>query len=217
MGVIIVIVLAAFVIISITTDIAKDKAKREQEAEIQTFIQESENKYSLKRKEYETKLSELQNKYGNCSAEINLSGWDEYSISDSFLVFEESKIVVIENIPYKFSMILGYTLVDDSTETTQTLSEGGSQSSTGSVIGRSIVGGLVGGGIGALAGATTAKRNTSTDSITTTTKSQKYVIYINLDSIDTPTIKLTILNRDKAYKIANILNVIIKRNEQPKV
>ena len=202
-----------YAVVSIIAQIASRKQDQKERDHIQGWQAE----YELKRKEYESQLSELQNKYGNCSAEISLSGWDEYSISDSFLVFEESKIVVIENIPYEFSMILGYTLVDDSTETTQTLSEGGSHSSTGSVIGRSIVGGLVGGGIGALAGAATAKRNISTDSITTTTKSQKYVIYINLDSIDTPTIKLTILNRDKAYKIANILNVIIKRNEQPKV
>lgn len=216
MEVILVIIIGGMLLYAVVSIIAQI-ASRKQDQKERDHIQGWQAEYELKRKEYESQLSELQNKYGNCSAEISLSGWDEYSISDSFLVFEESKIVVIENIPYEFSMILGYTLVDDSTETTQTLSEGGSHSSTGSVIGRSIVGGLVGGGIGALAGAATAKRNISTDSITTTTKSQKYVIYINLDSIDTPTIKLTILNRDKAYKIANILNVIIKRNEQPKV
>lgn len=121
-----------------------------------------------------------------------------------------------------FNKILGFTLQDDSktimtsdvasyTSTTKT--------STGSMLGRAVVGGMLTGGLGAVAGAVTAKKKTITtpnqnQSKTTTSIKHNYMCYVNVNDLANP-IREILLGEDsqKVQTVANILNVIITRNK----
>jgi len=187
------------------------KDERRKNAERKRLKEQREEEGKL----YKAQLADFIKKYGNCSVDINLGGWTDHTLTKRLLVFEESKIIIINESKYKFSDILGFSMIDDSTKETTTFSDGGSNTSTGSMIGRAIVGGVVGGGLGAVAGATTAKRNDSSTSFSEAKTKHRYTIYINLNSFENPTLKLSVIEgSDRAYKIANILNVIIERNKQ---
>ena len=123
-------------------------------------------------------------------------------------------LYIINSKKYEFSDILGYSLVDDATSETITTSVGTAKTSTGSMIGRAVVGGVLTGGLGAVAGAATAKKNISDNATSQTTTTHKYTLYINVNSIQEPTIALKIGNSvSKAQKLAGVINVIIERNK----
>ena len=82
------------------------------------------------------------------------------------------------------------------------------------MLGRAVVGGMLTGGLGAVAGAATAKKNISDNATSQTTTIHKYTLYINVNSIQEPTIALKIGNSvSKAQKLAGVINVIIERNK----
>lgn len=164
--------------------------------------------------EYEKSLAELSSRLGECTMNENLSTWSEYNLSTRILIFEQSGIIIIKSKEYRFSDILGYSLVDDVTSETITTSTGTAKTSTGSMIGRAVVGGVLTGGLGAVAGAATAKKNTSDNATSQTTTMHKYTLYINVNSLQEPTLSLQIGNNvAKAQKLAGIINVIIERNK----
>lgn len=77
------------------------------------------------------------------------------------------------------------------------------------------MGGVLTGGIGAVAGAATANKNINTDATSQTYTQHQYTIYVNVNSLDNPTVKLLVGdNSEKAYKLAGIFNVIIERNKR---
>lgn len=195
---------------AVSSDVVSSK-----EAEKRSKADELREQRAKAKEELNAQIAELAKRFGNCSVDINLGGWTDHTLTKRLLVFEESKIIIINESKYKFSDILGFSMIDDSTKETTTFSDGGSNTSTGSMIGRAIVGGVVGGGLGAVAGATTAKRNDSSTSFSEAKTKHRYAIYINLNSFENPTLKLSVIEgSDRAYKIANILNVIIERNKQ---
>ena len=65
--------------------------------------------------EYEKSLAELSSRLGKCIMNENLSTWNEYNLSTRVLIFEQSGIIIINSKEYRFSDILGYSLVDDVT------------------------------------------------------------------------------------------------------
>lgn len=165
--------------------------------------------------EYENKLTDLSNKFGECAINENLSSYIQYNISTRVLVYEQSGTIIIKLKEYKFSDILGYSLVDDATSETITTSTGTAKTSTGSMLGRAVVGGVLTGGLGAVAGAATAKKNISDNAISQTTTTHRYTLYINVNSLQEPTIVLEIGNNaSKAQKLAGVINVIVERNKQ---
>lgn len=164
--------------------------------------------------EYEKELTDLSNKFGECAINENLSSSSQYNISTRVLVYEQSSIIIIKSKEYRFSDILGYSLVDDATSETITTSTGTAKTSTGSMLGRAVVGGVLTGGLGAVAGAATAKKNISDNATSQTTTTHKYTLYINVNSLQEPTIALKIGdNVSKAQKLAGAINVIIERNK----
>lgn len=131
------------------------------------------------------------------------------------MVYEQSGTIIIKLKEYKFSDILGYSLVDDATSETITTSTGTAKTSTGSMLGRAVVGGVLTGGLGAVAGAATAKKNISDNATSQTTTTHRYTLYINVNSLQEPTIVLEIGNNaSKAQKLAGVINVIVERNKQ---
>lgn len=80
------------------------------------------------------------------------------------------------------------------------------------MLGRAVVGAIAFGEVGALAGASTAKRNIAVNSSSKTTTVHKYQLYININSLETPTITIPLgEDSQKAYELANLFNVIIER------
>lgn len=164
--------------------------------------------------EYEKSLSELSTRLGECAMNENLSTWSEYNLSTRILIYEQSGIIIVKSKEYRFSDILGYSLVDDATSETITTSTGTAKTSTGSMLGRAVVGGVLTGGLGAVAGAATAKKNISDNATSQTTTIHKYTLYINVNSLQEPTIALKIGdNASRAQKLAGAINVIIERNK----
>lgn len=169
--------------------------------------------------EYEKTLADFSTKFGTCTINENLSDsrYCDYSISTRFLVYEQSSVIIIKSKEYRFSDILGYSLVDDATNETITTSMGTAKTSTGSMIGRAVVGGVLTGGLGAVAGAATAKKSISNNATSQTTTMHQYTLYITVNSLQEPTISLKIGdNTSKAQKLAGVLNVIVERNKQVK-
>ena len=120
-------------------------------------------------------------------------------------------MIFIGDRELKYKMILGYNLDDN----TQTITQGGNmqaKTSTGSMLGRGIVGGVLLGGVGALAGAATAKKNIQTDaSVTTTKHSYKVHIYIASPTDPRLTVECGAYN-NYARDLAATLNYIIYKN-----
>ena len=147
--------------------------------------------------------------------DIDLGDYEEYDINTHVMLFEASQIIRIKAQEYKFSDILGYSLVDDATSETITSSTGTAKTSTGSMLGRAVVGGMLTGGLGAVAGAVTAKKNISDNATSQTTTMHNYTLYINVNSLQEPTISLNLGNDVSiAQKLAGAVNVIIERNNE---
>lgn len=181
--------------------------------------QEKENeerrlKEAAQKEEYEKTLADLSAKFGECTMNENLGKYFDMQIASRVLIYEQSSVIIINSKEYKFSDILGYSLVDDATSETITTSTGTAKTSTGNMLGRAVVGGVLTGGLGAVAGAATAKKNISDNATSKTTTTHRYTLYINVNSLQEPTIALCIGNdASKAQKLAGIMNVIIERNK----
>lgn len=190
----------------------------EKKDEYQKYLIEQEDKEQNERQASKDCYDSIIARLGECAVSINYGSWrdsPEYNINKSVLVFEEPKIIVINAKEYKFSDILGYSLEDNATNETVTYSEGGAKTSTGNMLGRAAVGGLLTGGLGAVAGAATAKKNISTDSVSTTQTKHNYIMYVNVNNLQDPVLTLRIGDMSgKAQKLASILNIIIERNKQ---
>ena len=188
-------------------------AKERQEREAQ-IAQNRKKQRQIEQEEYDKALADFSLRFGECSINENLGNWNEHRIATRVLIFEKSSIIIINSKEYKFSDILGCSLVDDATSETITTSAGTAKTSTGSMLGRAVVGGVLTGGLGAVAGAATAKKNISDNATSQTTTTHKYTLYINVNSLQEPTIALKIGdNVSKAQKLAGAINVIIERNK----
>lgn len=204
------------VIIAVTISciiISSQNVKERQEIEEQ-IAQNRKKQRQIEREEYDKVLAVFSSRFGECSINENLGNWDDYRIEKRVLIFEQSSIIIINSKEYKFSDILGYSLVDDVTSETITTSTGTAKTSTGSMLGRAVVGGVLTGGFGAVAGAATAKKKITDKATSQTTTTHKYTLYINVNSLQEPTIALKIgPNASKAQKLAGAINVIIERNK----
>lgn len=210
MGYVLIIVIIA---VTISCIISSQNVKERQEIEEQ-IAQNRKKQRQIEREEYDKALAVFSSCFGECSINENLGNWDDYRIEKRVLIFEQSSIIIINSKEYKFSDILGYSLVDDATSETITTSTGTAKTSTGSMLGRAVVGGVLTGGLGAVAGAATAKKNITDKATSQTTTTHKYTLYINVNSLQEPTIALKIgPNASKAQKLAGAINVIIERNK----
>ena len=192
----------------------EDKARERQQEKEKACEEARHLRQAAQKEEYDKTLADLSVKFGECTINENLSTVFEYRIASRFLIYEQSSIIIINLKEYKFSDILDYSLVDDATSETITTSTGTAKTSTGNMLGRAVVGGVLTGGLGAVAGAATAKKNISDNATSKTTTTHRYTLYINVNSLQEPTIALCIGNdASKAQKLAGIMNVIIERNK----
>jgi hypothetical protein len=197
----------------------EDRKKREEEKMAKQREQEELQK--TREDEYLAVFNKRFGSYGAKTIDI-LIGKDKLELCNHFLVFGDGNILVVNNDEIPFSKLIGYN-VQDNSETIATSSIASytstTSTSTGSMLGRAVVGGVLLGGVGALAGATTAKQNTTTTptgKTTTTTKTRhNYVIFINVDDLNNHTRKLNIGDdAEKLNNITNVLNIILQRNSK---
>ncbi len=207
--ILVVIVVGSCIFSSIQAN--EERTRRNQKAEERRkHLQEKE---AEQKRIYELEIQSLVDKFGSCSACVSLRS--NLTITSDLFIFEDSRMIVLYGNEYKFSDILGFSLVDDATSETITTSTGDAKTSTGSMIGRAVVGGVLTGGLGAVAGAATAKKNIATNATSQTTTTHKYTVYVNVNSLSNPTVTIRIGDdSQKAYKLANLFNVIIAREKQ---
>lgn len=174
--------------------------------------------YNLMAKEENMRKSEAQNQEAELNQIKALYGKNAIVIDMPFnkiIISEDKQCVRLYDVEYTFKEFLSCSLVDDSTSETKTTSTGNAKTSTGDMLGRAVVGGIITGGLGAVAGAATAKKEINTNSTSVTNIAHKYTIYLNVNSLENPTITIRIGgDAQKAHKIANLFNVIIERNKK---
>lgn len=210
----IVLILVVFAVIFLVR--RHDKKKEQEDEERDRIRRRNREQWREKQEaEYNTQRTKLIDRLGECVLDIDLEDYEEYDINTHVMLFESSQIIRIKAQEYKFSDILGYSLVDDATSETITTSTGTAKTSTGSMLGRAVVGGVLTGGLGAVAGAATAKKNISDNATSQTTTMHNYTLYINVNSLQEPTISLNLGNDVSiAQKLAGAVNVIIERNNE---
>lgn len=211
----IIISVIIFFIVRHLISLAKKRKKMISEARAWDEIQKKEKeKRMAAREEYERTLINLGARLGECTMNVNLDESSDYKIITRVLVYEEAGILIVYGNEYRFSEILDYSLVKETRSETSTTSYGTEEADNDNLIGRAFVGGLLGGKIGALAGAATARRNISDTATSETVTINKYTLYININSLQDPTISLYIgEDGSKAHRLAGVLNVIIERNK----
>lgn len=154
-------------------------------------------------------INDMKSKYGDITKEIYFGSIiDQLSRGkywNYIFIFEKIKIIVISGTPYNFKDIIGYKLSDNNDIIAMSSVQ---KSSTGSVIGRTIVGGVLGGGIGAVIGGTTATKNT----ITTSNALHSYTFSIILNSLSNPNLEINLKDLKIVNEINALLSVIIERN-----
>lgn len=210
-------ILVIALLVTIIVLVRRHDKKKEQEDEERDRIRwrNREQWREKQEDEYNTQRTKLIDRLGECVLDIDLGDYEEYDINTHVMLFEPSRIIRIKAQEYKFSDILGYSLVDDATSETITTSTGTAKTSTGSMLGRAVVGGMLTGGLGAVAGAATAKKNISDNATSQTTTMHNYTLYINVNSLQEPTISLNLGNDVSiAQKLAGAVNVIIERNNE---
>ena len=137
----------------------------------------------------------------------------EFHLSDRIYVFEESQKIALDGIIYDFKDILGFSLLNNSKTAYNSCSTGTSKKDVGSMVARGIAGKMIGGNMGAMIGAMSTPDEYEQDTEYHVKQENDYKIYINVNSIVSPTVCLKIGDcEDGAYEIANLLNVILTRN-----
>ena len=160
---------------------------------IMAVIEENkdENEYSL----WEV---DLEKKYGIPTLKIKPT---KQSLSKNvvILVYDTRKTIYINGKGYKYSDIIDFNVNDQTSYKTT--------SSTGSMIGRGLVGGLLLGGVGALAGATTGEKSTTKGAST-------YRINVIMRNMNDPIVTYVTSENECAQKMIAVLKNIIDYNEK---
>ena len=121
---------------------------------------------------------------------------DDYAMGDNetVYVFEQSQIIVIKGNEYRFDSLLDFSVNGGQSYKVST--------STGSALGRGIVGGVLFGGIGALAGAGTASKKANPNGT-------DYLICITIRDLANPMIEYRTQHDTRAYELISVLKIIL--------
>jgi len=193
------VIVAIVYLVKKEEQIAKEKNKKRAE--------EWDAVVSRKKEQLDNYIS----KYGPLDKTIQYKCLSKYVI----YVFESSSIIIIDDKPVKFENIVSYEVNDNSKILRSSQDLAYTETNTGSLIGRTIVGGLIGGGAGAIIGGLTASKKTtfyhSPEII-----DHKYSINIIVNDISNPIISIDLGSDPKNVleEIVDILSIIIKRNNR---
>ena len=149
-------------------------------------------------KEYSLWEVDLEKKYGIPTLKIKPTN-QSLSKNVIVLVYDTRKTIYINGKGYKYSDIIDFNVNDQTSYKTT--------SSTGSMIGRGLVGGLLLGGVGALAGATTGEKSTIKGAST-------YRINVIMRNMNDPIVTYVTSENECAQKMIAVLKNIIDYNEK---
>ena len=167
-----------------------EKGKKEEKAERMKKALAYQNELKQRQKDFDEKMESLKNQYGDITIYIKLSNGD-------------------------FKKILAYTLADNQQSIYTTTGTTNTETSTGSMAGRALVGGVLLGGAGAMVGAVTANKDTKINTTTSQTTTHDYIIYLSIDDMINPQRILKFgTDAESANKAAGVFNIIINRNNQ---
>lgn len=159
---------------------------------------EEAKKKAKKEERLKRRAKRFEEKYGKCTLAIRPKE-NNLNNTDNVLVYDEKKVIAINGIIYNYSDILDFNINNDVSYKTST--------STGSMVGRGLVGGILLGGVGALAGATTANKKSVQSEST-------YKINITVRSMVCPLATYTTTEFINAQKMVAVLKNIIDYNEK---
>jgi len=183
------------------------KEEKEKEEELNIRRREQENRQKKEDYQYECFLKEITNKYGEITRTISYSTKkDNIEYIQDIIAFEQPKKLFFGKDEYNFSDILSCTLYE---ENKQVPVSHITRTSTGSMLGRAVIGGLTLGVAGAVVGAMTAKKETTSSQIEEV-KNGNYIVKIGLRSIEKPTMTLKYGNdKSKAEEVYALMQAII--------
>lgn len=203
-GVYLLICFVLAVAVGIFGGIQESKKREKKDAEI------AENG-KRRREQYEADVQDMRNHYGNES-------FDYGELLDAYnrvFIFPEKEVVVYHKRPVEFGKIIAFDVTDNQTSiTTSEADKATTKTSTGSMLGRAVVGGVLAGGVGAAIGGSTAKRHTDIQpGVQTTSTSHDYKVYLTIDDINNPSLCIPFGdNTDKVQRFVSVVTVIIRRN-----
>lgn len=134
---------------------------------------------------------EMVAKYGDPTKVI-----DDYGMGDdeTVYVFEQPQIIVIKGKEYSFDSLLDFSVNGGQSYKIST--------STGSALGRGILGGVLFGGVGALAGAGTASKKANPNGT-------EYLICITTKDLANPMIEYRTKHDTRANELISVLKIIL--------
>lgn len=153
--------------------------------------------------------------------ESSSDGEDLYSfINETRFYIKEKKVVFIT--PEKihiipFSKIVSYEIVlpNEDYKPVHSSTIQVTQTDTGNMVKRAVIGGILGGGVGAVIGGATAKTKTSTEEniYASIINQPLYELHIKFDDIITPVIKINFdTNKKMVQEVVSSLDVIVRQN-----
>ena len=192
-------IVAICILVLISVPIAQRQENKKRE--------ELESKKRAENAKKEQEFIELKKKFS-----YDLSSSIRYGYNSYILVNENEKKIMLNKTVYNFNDIITFNITDNSkviySPTTST-----TNTDTGSMLGRAVIGGVLTGGVGAIIGATSAKKTTTTSGGESYTE-HSFIISLTMDSISNPIVNLYLGNdANKTNEICALLTVIINRNQ----
>lgn len=179
----------------------KEKEARKQEERRYAFEQKWKTKLETYKSAKAQALAELEAKYGKCTKEISVSYSSEFSLQHDIYAFEESEIIILDGNILGFKDIIGFNLLNKSNDVFSAHTTGPSRKNPGSAIVRGAAGKLI------------AEDDFDYETGYDIDAGSEYKVYVNVNSISSPTIVLDFgSSQEDAYQTANLLNVLINRN-----
>jgi cytochrome c-type biogenesis protein CcmE len=139
-----------------------------------------------------------------------------YNRHEDIYVFEFGSKVIVQKEIYDFENFISVSLRNNEKIIPRNdVSTSKTTTSTGNMVGRAIVGGVLLGGVGALAGAATAKKTTTTVTVTQPEEVKNdYEIYIGLSNSKSNILFLKLgTQEDRALEIESVFTSIIEHNK----
>ena len=220
---IVAILLAVFVVKALCDHGREQNQKKqeEKEARLRTYKEDLEKKRIQRQAEYDARVKEFSDKYGACDVDLRVK-YNTYSIESHIYVYDKSSMLILlgEEIPY--NKIVGCSLVEVPEVTkkavTEMTEETVSKTSTGSMLGRALVGGVLLGPVGAVVGGATAKRKTEATPVYKTVYKDevkiKYVVQITVNDLNNPVRSVMFGSRkEEALHLESMVNLIIAKTK----
>lgn len=187
--------------------IQESKKREKKDAEIA-------EKRKRKREQYEADVQDMRNRYGNESFDYG----ELFDAYNRVFVFPEKRVVVYHKSPVEFDKIIAFDVTDNKTSiTTSEAGNATTKTSTGSMLGRAVVGGVLAGGVGAAIGGSTAKRHTDIQpGLQTTNTSHDYKVYLTINDFKNPSLCIPFGdNTEAVHRFVSYLNIILRDAAQP--